>query len=169
VKARTDDNKWFTGFVIGARGEIVFGVDGAPTADLTVITDDGRERPARLLGFDRGLSLAVAIVAGLSEVPLRSARPVRLRPETWVVILGHDAKGRAEPHAGVVAMGPTRGKGGLVYAIAEVPGEPGCPVLTGSGDLAAIAIRRGKRRVRIVPLDHVAPFLERVVLGVDRR
>lgn len=168
MKARTDDSRWSTGFVIGARGEIVFGVDRAPTATLEIETADGRRITGKLLGFDRTLSLAVGIADGLKTVPMRAKKGVRLRPETWVVILGHDKKGRPEPHAGVVATAPTRRKGGHVVAVAEVPGAPGCPVLTADGDLAAIAIARGKRRTRVVPLDYVAPFLERVVLGGPR-
>ncbi len=165
MKVRTDSPRWVTGFVIGANGEFVFGLERAPTAELKVMTDEGIEHAARLLGFDRALGLGVGIVEGLDRVPLVAARRDPLLEETWVVILGHDARGRPEPHAGVVSKPPHREKSGRRIAWVDVPGAPGHPVLTADGSLVAIAIRRGKRRTHVVPLEDVTPFLERVVLG----
>lgn len=165
VKARTT---WSTGFLIGANGEFVFGLDEAPKRALRVRTEDGEEHEARLLGFDRTLSLAVGIVDGLGRAPIPAGPPSELRPETWVVILGHDPKGLPSPHAGVVAKGPERQASGHVASVVDVPGAPGCPVLSADGALVGIAVARGRRRTRVVPLDYVAPFLERVVLGGRR-
>ncbi len=165
VKVRTDRPEWVTGFVIGADGEFVFGLERAPTAALTVRTDEGIEHAGRLLGFDRTIGLGVGIVDHLDRLPLRAQRDDPLHPETWVVILGHDKKGRAEPHAGVVASAPQRGKDGRRAAWIDVPGAPGHPVLAADGALVGIAIARGRRRVRVMPIREVMPFLSRVVLG----
>lgn len=162
---RADRPQWASGFVVGAAGEFVFGLETAPTSELKVRTDEGVEHTGRLLGFDRTLGLGVGIVEGLDRTPLVATRDDPLFEETWVVILGHDKRGHAEPHAGVVAIPPARGDDGHRAAWIDVPGAPGHPVLGPDGGLVGVAIARGKRRTRVAPIREIAPFLERVVLG----
>lgn len=170
VKGRTW-SRWSTGFVVGARGEILFSALDGPTPELAVRTPDGTELSAVLLGYDRDLALGVARIRGGPRIaPLDVAdRPVS-RGE-WVIAMTHDAKGLPEPFAGVVSgsfsSSKARPKGVLVAGV-DVPGQPGAPVLSTRGMLVGVAIDRGKRRTRMISVDSLVPFLKAVVLADER-
>ncbi len=156
-----------SGFVVGARNEIVFGAKESPTPELEVITVDGARHTADLLGYDRELAIGVARVRDGHLVPLRvSARPGLVRGD-WVIAMTHDERGRAQPFAGVVESDLEQAahpKGALVARV-DVPGRPGSPVLSTRGELVGLALDPGRRRTRVVAIETVVPFLRMVVLA----
>jgi S1-C subfamily serine protease len=165
---------WATGFVIGAKGEVVFNASGPLPRSLTVRTDDGQDHRGELLGFDRELGLAVGRIAGdvsaLHLTPLRVAKDPGLIEKRWVVVLKHDPKGRAEPFAGVVSSDPQLSRSkqtrrDLLIAPVGAPASPGSPVLSTAGELVGIALDEGKRSTRVLAAETFVPFLKAVVLG----
>jgi S1-C subfamily serine protease len=165
---------WWTGFVIGARGEVVFGAPGSPSVSLVVRTHDGVDHQGELLGFDPDLKLAVARIAadgGANRIaPVRVASVLGLIERRWVVVLKYDAQGRAEPFAGLVEADAqidrtNRSKRDLLLAPVAAPGAPGSPVLSSSGELVGIALLEGRRNTRAVAIETFVPFLRTVVLG----
>ena len=163
------DGRWATGFLVGARGEVLFSAPEVTAPALEVLTHDGRRHAAELLGRDAGLALAVARVREVSEagfVPLRVAEAEGLERDRWVVILSHDAEGKPQPHAGVVAQaGNDRRLPGVPVALVDVPGQPGSPVLSPEGTLLGISRDGGRRRTQVVAFSAVLPFAKAVVLG----
>jgi S1-C subfamily serine protease len=160
-----------TGFLIGAKGELVFGARHTPAAEFLVRAADGKDHAAKLLGFDEAVKLAVAQIvdAGHTE-PLVPAHRARLSANRWVVVVMHDDKGEPAPFAGLVD-GPPRIEhlpptdAPRVVAAIDAPGSPGSPVLSIEGELVGIVIADGKRRTRAVAIESVVPFLRQVVLG----
>jgi S1-C subfamily serine protease len=197
VQVQGTPQKWSTGFVIGARGEVVFGAQTSPPENLTVRTDDGQDHPGTLLGYDKTLGLAVLRIEGMrckrsaqraepAELgartcsernpeysPLRVAKKPGLVEKRWVVTMKHDAKGRAAPFAGVVEADATieldQNKAVKGFAIAPVlaPAAPGSPVLSATGELVGVALEEGARATKVVAIDSLVPFLKAVVLGRD--
>ena len=169
VRVRPDQEgaAWSDGVVLGAEGELVFGVEPTPTPRLWVmVAGASAPRPARLLGFDRALGVAVArLEPGARVAPARADGAAELWADRWLVVLTHDNKGAPTSHAGQV-MGAVR-PDGLVTA--EVPGRPGSPLFASDGALIAVAVRGGKRRVQARPLAGLMPVLKRVVLAGDDR
>lgn len=170
VNAKADG--WSSGFVIGAEGEVVFGVGSAPDRRVGVRTDDGQDHEAEVLGYDLGLALAVARVTPAPGAPRLVPLQVGasgLEDRAWVVVLKHDAKGRAEPFAGVVEGGPAplalKTPQPIDGVVVQVPGAPGSPVLSASGELIGVALDRGARKTRVASIQSIVPFLKRVVLG----
>jgi S1-C subfamily serine protease len=159
-----------TGFVIGAKNEIVFGAAEAPTPVLEVLLVDGTKMAADLLGYDRDLGIGVARARDARLVPLRvSAKPGLARGD-WVIAMTHDDRGRAQPFAGTVEGDLTKvskPKDALVARV-DVPGRPGSPVLSTRGELIGVALDPGKRRTRVMAIETVVPFLRMVVLADGR-
>lgn len=162
VRSEKPGSAWVDGVVIGAEGEILFGLDPrrGPTGRLEVRLDDGRRQAATLLGFDRGLGVAVARMA--PGAPRRAPPAVdlaaTLRRDRWLVVLTHDKRGVPTSHAGQVEG---RAKGGRVSVF--VPGRVGSPLLTTDGALVGLVVRAGRRKTAARPLSALLPFLRRVV------
>lgn len=174
VESGSEKPRWSTGFLIGAEGEIVFGIDKIPRRDLTIELD-GQTVKGELLGYDLGLSLAIGRLAEKPRaVALQVATAPGLEERTWVIAMTHDARGRAQPFAGIVdgalerdAKRKTPIK--VLVAPVSVPGTLGTPILSVNGELVGVVIEGGDRKTRVVPIDIVAPFLKAVVLGRSGR
>lgn len=171
VEHGRDKTRWSTGFVIGAEGEVVFGIDRIPKADLTIELSNGKTLTAELLGFDLGLSLAIARAKEPHLwAPLKVSARDKLLRRTWVMAMTHDARGRAQPYAGVVEGDRVRdGKRKTPIEVwvvpVEAPGTLGSPVLSVDGELAGVVIEAGDRKTRVVPIELIVPFVKQVVLG----
>jgi hypothetical protein len=179
VESGREKPRWSTGFVIGAHGEIVFGIDKIPKAELLIEVDGAEAKKGELLGYDLGLSLAVgrlvdAPVNAKSFVALTVAGKPGLDVRGWVIAMTHDARGRAQPYAGIVdgaLEADARRKTPIRVLVApvSVPGTLGSPILSLGGELVGVVIEAGDRKTRVVPIDIVAPFVKAVVLGRDAR
>jgi hypothetical protein len=141
--------------------------------------DDGRELEAELLGFDLGLSLAVgrasknAVGGEKYFEPLKVAPTSGLIERRWLLTLTHDEKGRPQPYAGIVEVGPkldlTRRTplGEVTIAEVGVPSRRGSPVLSPEGELVGVALIEGERRTHVAPVEIVIPVVKAVVVGRD--
>jgi S1-C subfamily serine protease len=177
VRISTGDpvHPYGTGFLIGARGEVVFGAKKAPAVGswIEVATADGRSRSATVLGFDEAVKLAVARIAGddgspMATEPLRVARTPGLADSVWVVVLVYEDKGFPAPYAGLVDGPPEvkklKGQPRLLARV-DAPGAIGSPVLSIDGTLIGVVVDEGKRRSRAIAIESLTPFLKAVVLG----
>lgn len=150
--------------MIGARGEILFGLASAVSSRVRVRLADGLERGAVVLGFDRGLGVGVArLDAGPSPVPPRVDLSARLDRDCWMVVLTHDKRGAPTSHAGQVAGAGPRGA-----VRVDVPARRGSPLFSAEGALIGVSLRKGRRRTVVRPMANLMPFLERVVVGDGR-
>lgn len=177
--AAHDGDAGATGFLIGARGEVVFGASKAPSTKLRVTLEDGARLDAELLGFDRALGLALARITPDPSTPrhFTPLRPAVKRPMTrteWVLVIKHDARGRPEPFAGEVdgepAIEPKRATPvrPLVAAVLA-PAAAGSPVFSVEGELIGVALEDGARRTKVAAIESLVPFFRAVVLGRDER
>ncbi|CAN0557534.1 unnamed protein product, partial [Laminaria digitata] len=150
VRCEKPGARWADGVVIGAKGEVLLGVSPCLTPTMRVMTADGLERAAQVLGFDRKLGVAVARLEAASAprlVPPRVNLKAKLVPDQWMVVLTHDKKGQPTSHAGQVAR---RTKGPRVPV--DVPGRVGSPLFSAQGALVGISVTRGRRRVQVRPV-----------------
>ncbi|MBI2374464.1 MAG: trypsin-like peptidase domain-containing protein [Deltaproteobacteria bacterium] len=165
-----------TGFLLGAEGEILIGADRPPLGEFGVVLDEELTFTAKLLRHDAELGLAVAKLVGvearsLPRLPLRAAKKRGLGSQTWTVVITHGANGSSEPFAGIVEAPPAiRGrkawkKKGALIANVAAPGRVGSPVLSARGELVGVVVGPGKRRVEVVSLKSLLPFLREAVLG----
>lgn len=162
-----------TGFVVGARGEILLGSRQRPAdgAALKVTTVDGAVYEAFVVAHEPALRLTLAQIAVLPALPLQAVQigaQTRLRRNQWVVVMSHSEAGAAEPFAGTVdaaaATNAAKARGHARFKIAKVaaPGRLGSPVLDTSGRLAGVVVRPGKRRTEVVAVSDVLAFLKAV-------
>ena len=162
VRREKPGARWVDGVVIGAEGEILFGVDPrrAPTGHVEVRMDDGTTRGARLLGFDRTLGVAVAQLdpGGPRRAPPRVDPEARLDVDRWLVVLTHGKDERPTSHAGQVEAGAARG-----LAPVLVPGRVGSPLMSTDGALVGVVVKAGRRRTTARALGALMPFLRRVI------
>ncbi len=165
-----------TGFLLGAEGELLIGAKARPAAEFAVVVDGELSLSARLLDHDEDLGLAVAKLVGidarsLPRLPLRAAKKQGLSLQTWAVVMTHSASGASEPFAGIVESEPAiRGrrawrKRSLLISQVAAPGRPGSPVLSSKGELVGVVVGAGSRRVEVVALPSLLPFLRAAVLG----
>lgn len=168
-----------TGFLIGARGEVVFGATKAPAPKLRVTLEDGSVLDAELLGFDRALALAIARVtpdpaAPRHFTPLRPATSRAMMRAEWVLVIKHDAHGRPEPFAGEVDAEPAIEPKRVtpvrpLVAPVLAPAAAGSPVFSADGQLIGVALEDGARRTKVAAIESLVPFFKAVVLGHERR
>lgn len=167
VRTASTTARFTTGFVIGARGEVLYGATKAPNGPvLELIGPQGQTWFADLLGYDRTLKIALAKVRGAPRglfVPMQLAGRIDLRADLWVVVLGHDESGVAEPFAGVVER--VSSKGGLRSMRLMASGQAGNPVMSTEGELVGVVYEGGRRRVSAWAIDGIVPFLKRVVVA----
>lgn len=172
VRAEKEGFPWVDGVLVGTRGEFVFGAPMAPAPILRVVGVTGGRRRARLLGYDRARAVAVGRLEGgmgrsLSVVRVSSA--VRPAPGAWLLVLSHDRRGRARPHAGQFSAVPygSDGSAGLAgsahVAAVDAPARPGSPVLSPAGELVGLALDRHRRRTRVLLNAAFVPFVVEVV------
>ena len=154
--------RFSTGFVIGAKGEVVFGARRAPEGPVVVHTHDGRTHPARVLAHNRGLRLGLARMTEFDGdyPPLRPGTTAELRAPGWVVSVAFLDKKSAEPYAGTVDSALTqRRKSRPSTMRLHAPGDLGSPVLGLDGALVGVIYERGRRRTRLVPVQALVSFL----------
>ncbi|HEY0189533.1 MAG TPA: trypsin-like peptidase domain-containing protein [Kofleriaceae bacterium] len=147
-----------TGFLIEAHGVYVLTNDhiAAASPQLHVVLADHRELPARLVGRDPRLDLALLAIDahGLTPLPLGSSDDLQVGE--WLVVLG-DAFGDAVSASAGIVSSTGRDTGSLVSGRATGfrtflqtdarihRGNSGGPVIDTAGQVVGVAVATGDR------------------------
>jgi S1-C subfamily serine protease len=166
-----------TGFLVEARGVHVVTTDriAAAAPALRVVLPDGSEAPARVVGRDPRLDVALLAI----DVPRLTALPLgdsdQLAVGEWTVVLGNpfgagvtasagilSATGRET--AGSLAAGPTAGFRTYLETDARIHrGNSGGPVLDAAGKVVGLAVATGDRPGELnlaVPINQIRERLD---------
>jgi hypothetical protein len=167
VQTDEQGKKFSPGFVVGARGEFVFGTKGlAKTASLRVQTSSGAWLRANLIAQNSRLGLGLGRVHGDRPgrfVPLTVGKSDHLKPEQWLVVMAHDEHGQAEPFAGTLRARVVDPSKQLRLEL-DIPGQRGSPVLSTKGEWVGVVFRPGRRKTKAWPVETVISFLQGVSL-----
>ncbi|HTR51368.1 MAG TPA: trypsin-like peptidase domain-containing protein [Kofleriaceae bacterium] len=148
-----------TGFLIEAKGVYVVTNDhvAAAAPELHVVLPDGREVPAKLVGRDVRLDLALLSVDVPRLVPLPIGDSDELEVGEWVVVLGDAFGDEVTASAGIVsstgreAVGslvPGRAMGFRTFIQTDARihrGNSGGPMLNTAGQVVGVAVATGDR------------------------
>ncbi|MEZ4400045.1 MAG: trypsin-like peptidase domain-containing protein [Kofleriaceae bacterium] len=155
----TADPALGTGFLIAASGSFVVTNDHvvADVADVRVALVDGTELPARVVGRDPRLDLALLAVDAPRLPALRLGDSDQLAVGEWVVVLGNPFGDEVTAAAGIVAAtgrdaaatlvpGPAMGFRTFLQVDARIHrGNSGGPVLSTAGEVIGVAVATGDR------------------------
>jgi serine protease Do len=161
-----------TGFLIEAKGVYVLTNDHIASAstDLKVVLPDRSEAPAKVLGRDVALDLALLQidVPRLTPLPLGDSNTIQVGE--WVVVLGDAFGDDVTASAGIVSATGREGAGSLVagrqhgfrtfiQTDARIHrGNSGGPVLDTAGQVIGVAVATGDRPGEIsfaIPIERV--------------
>jgi len=179
-----------TGFLVESRGVYVLttdhivaavaspGKDGAATIEagnLKVVLPDGTEVPAKVLGRDPRLDLALLQIDVPRLHALRMGDSDQLHVGEWVVALGNPFGDEVTAAAGIVSatgreggslvQGPTLGYRAYIQTDARIHrGNSGGPVIDTAGQVVGMAIapaERGSTELSfVVPINRVREILD---------
>lgn len=173
----TTDVALGTGFLIEARGVYVLTNDhiAAASPELVVVLPDRREVPAKLVGRDSRLDVALLSV----DVPRLTGLPLGnsddLQVGEWLVVLGNAFGDEVTASAGIVsatgreiagALGPSRAMGFRTFLQTDARvhrGNSGGPVLDTAGQVVAMAVADGDHLGEVsfaVPINRIKEILE---------
>ncbi|MDH2425449.1 trypsin-like peptidase domain-containing protein [Sphaerisporangium sp. TRM90804] len=167
-----------SGFVIDADGHVLTNAHVVGTgSEVTVVLDDGRREPARVIGSDTGNDLAVLQVdgvSGLTPAVLGRSRDVAVGDQVLAVgsplgLSGTVTSGIVSAVDREVPLG--RGRLTAVQTDASInPGNSGGPLVNARGEVigvnTAILSRRGGGSIGIgfaIPVDRAANVAERII------
>lgn len=132
-----------SGFVLGPDGFVVTAAHVVPESSATVKLRDGREFPATVIRVDRRIDIAL-LRLGLPEGTVMPCLPVKLDP----IAVGADVYAIGSPASRDLSFSLARGivsgvrlLQGVQYLQTDAavsPGNSGGPLVTGSGQAAAI-------------------------------
>jgi serine protease Do len=161
-----------TGFLIEAKGVYVLTNDHIASAstELRVVLPDRSEVPAKVLGRDTALDLALLSidVPRLSPLPLGDSNNIQVGE--WIVVLGNPFGDDVTASAGIVSATGREGAGSLVagrqhgfrtfiQTDADIHrGNSGGPVLDTAGQVIGVAVATGDRPGEIsfaIPIERV--------------
>ena len=148
-----------SGFLIAAGGSYVVTNDHivADAADVRVVTVDGTELPARVVGRDPRLDLALLAVDAPRLPALRLGDSDDVSVGEWVVVLGNPFGDEVTAAAGIVSAtgreaaaslvpGPAMGFRTFLQLDARIHrGNSGGPVLSTAGEVIGVAVATGDR------------------------
>ena len=166
-----------TGFLVEANGVYVVTSDRIASAspELRVVLPDRSEVPAKLLGRDPRLDLALLQIEGASN-PQRGLRPLPLGDSNdlavgeWLVVLGDPFGDDVTASAGVVSATGREGAGSLaagrlmgyrtfIQTDARITrGNSGGPVIDTAGQVVGVAVATGDRVGEVsfaIPIERV--------------
>lgn len=169
-----------TGFLVEAKGVYVLTNDHIASAstELHVILPDRSEVPAKLLGRDTALDLALLQidVPRLSPLPLGDSNEIQVGE--WVVVLGNPFGDDVTASVGIVSATGREGAGSLAAGrqmgyrtfiqtdAAIHRGNSGGPVIDTAGQVIGVAVATGDRAGEVsfaIPIERV-----REVIGALR-
>lgn len=178
-----------TGFLVESRGVYVLttdhiaaavaspGKDGAATIDagqLRVVLSDGSEAPAKVIGRDPRLDVALLQIDVPRLHALRMGNSDQLQVGEWIVALGNPFGDEVSAAAGVVSstgrsgslvQGPTLGYRAHIQTDARLHrGNAGGPVIDTAGQVVGMAIaptERGNNELSfVIPINRIKEVLE---------
>lgn len=176
----TADTALGTGFLIEARGVYVVTTDKIASAatEVRVVLDDTTEVPAKVIGRDPDLDLAVLSVdrPRLTALPLGDSRDLKIGE--WIVALGNPFGEEITASAGIVSSTGREAAGSLVqdrgmgYRTFRLfiqtdarihRGNSGGPVLDTAGQVIGIAVATGDRPGElsfVLPINRVREVID---------
>jgi serine protease Do len=169
-----------TGFLIDARGVFVLTNDhiAAAALELRVVLPDRSELPARLLGRDTRLDLALLAVEapGLAPLgPLALGNSDELQVGEWLVVLGDPFGDEVSASVGIVSATGREATGSLVAGGAVGlrsflqtdarihRGNSGGPVIDTAGQVVGVAVATGDRPGELsfaIPINRVKEVVD---------
>jgi serine protease Do len=165
-----------TGFLIEAHGPYVITNDhiAAASADLRVVLADGTEVPAKLVGRDPRLDIALLSIEAPRLQPLALGDSDQLAVGEWVVALGDAFGEEVTASAGIVSstggaagsLVPGRAMGYRTFLQTDARihrGNSGGPVLDTAGMVIGVAVAPSDRPGElsfVVPINRVREVLD---------
>jgi serine protease Do len=148
-----------TGFLIDAHGVFVLTNDhiAAAAPELRVVLPDRTDVPARLLGRDTRLDLALLAVDAPGLAPLALGNSDELQVGEWLVVLGDPFGDEVSASVGIVSATGRDAAGSLVTggamglrAFLQTDarihrGNSGGPVIDTAGEVVGVAVATGDR------------------------
>ena len=148
-----------TGFLIAAGGSFVVTNDHivAEVAEVRVVMIDGTELPARVVGRDPRLDVALLAIDAPRLPALRLGDSDGVEVGEWVVVLGNPFGDEVTAAAGIVSAtgreaagslvpGPAMGFRTFLQVDARIHrGNSGGPVLSTAGEVLGLAVATGDR------------------------
>lgn len=176
----TADISLGTGFLIEARGVYVVTTDTIASAatDVRVVLDDTTEVPAKVIGRDVDLDIALLSVdrPRLTPLPMGSSRGLKVGE--WIVVLGNPFGEEITASAGLVsstgreAAGSLMQNKGMSYRTFRLflqtdarihRGNSGGPVLDTAGQVVGMAVATGDRPGELsfaLPIDRIREVVD---------
>ena len=173
----TPDFALGTGFLIESKGVHVITNDhiAAAATELIVVLPDGNEKPARVIGRDPKLDLALLSIdtPRLHALPLGNSDHVAVGE--WVVVLGNPFGDEVTASAGIVSATGREAAGSLVLGRAMNfrtffqldarvhRGNTGGPVIDAAGQVIGVAVTNEDRPRELafaIPINRVREIVE---------
>ena len=166
-----------TGFLIEAHGVYVLTNDhiAAASPDLVVVLPDHREVPAKLVGRDVRLDIALLSIEAPRLQPLAMGNSDDLQVGEWLVVLGDPFGDEVTAAAGIVSATGREVAGSLIPARAMSfrtflqtdarihRGNSGGPVLDTAGQVVGVAVATGDRPGEVsfaIPINRVKEVVD---------
>ncbi|MBK7538397.1 MAG: trypsin-like peptidase domain-containing protein [Myxococcales bacterium] len=169
-----------TGFLIDSKGPHILTTDRIASAagELVAVLSDGSEAPAKLIGRDPRLDLAllsVELPAALRVPALPLGNSDQLAVGEWLVVLGNAFGDEVTATAGLVsatgreaaasiAPGPAMGFRTMLQTDARIHrGNSGGPVLSTAGQVVGVALATSDRPTELsfaIPINRVREVLD---------
>ncbi len=166
-----------TGFLIESHGVFVLTNDhiAAASTDLRVVLPDHREAPAKLVGRDVRLDLALLSIDGPRLQPLAMGNSDDLQVGEWLVVLGNPFGDEVSASVGIVSatgrdaagsLVPGRAMGFRTFLETDARihrGNSGGPVIDTAGQVVGIAVATGDRPSEVsfaIPINRVKEVVD---------
>ena len=166
-----------TGFLVESHGVFVLTTDhiAAAAPELHVVLADRREVPARLVGRDVRLDIALLAIDVPRLQPLALGDSDDLQVGEWLVVLGDPFGDEVTASAGMLSatgrdaaggLGPGRAVGFRTFLQTDARihrGNAGGPVLDTAGQVVGVAVATGDRPGEVsfaIPINRVKEILE---------
>ena len=126
-----------TGIVMDSGGHILTTKDFSGKPGSIEIQFPHQNRKAKLIGYDRDSKLAVLKVKGGGLVPVKLGNSDKVKPATWVMIVGNSLG--ISPSVSVGLISGRRAKSDMLQISASIsPGNSGAGVFNSDGQLIGI-------------------------------
>jgi S1-C subfamily serine protease len=166
-----------TGFLIEAHGVFVLTNDhiAAASTELRVVLPDRREAPAKLVGRDVRLDLALLSIDVPRLQPLAMGNSDDLQVGEWLVVLGNSFGDEVSASVGIVSatgrdvagsLVPGRAMGFRTFLQTDARihrGNSGGPVIDTAGQVVGVAVATGERPGEVsfaIPINRVKEVVD---------